>query len=477
MAITNGFLDITDPRNPTRPNRFRDDFLLRGITSGPVTVNLTSPYPPFVDPNRRIDPYLQIINADTGEVVDFDDDGGPGFDYNSRLTFTAQQGVNYVIRATSYGVGDIGRYTLTTNVGSIGLGGTPITGDQTFNGTLVTTDPRNPTRPNRFRDDYFLTGVAAGQTVTIDLTSPYPPFVDPNNRIDPYLQLIDADTGAVIQSDDDGGPGFDYNSQLSFTVAANTDYVIRATSFGWNDIGNYTLSTSTSSFSVNGTLADTDPSNPTRSSRFRDDYFLTGLNPGQSVQLNLNGNFDTFLQLIDADTGQVIRWDDDSGPGLNSQLTFTAQQGVDYIVRTTSFGSGVTGNYSLTSTVGVLYEGLPISPGPNEIIVGTLDNTDLNNDLRNGRFYDGYYLDLDDLVPGTPVQINLDTATVSSNGSFDTYLQLVNGSTGDLIAYNDDGGLGLNSRLTFTPQLGVEYIARVTSYGLGETGDYVLTFG
>jgi len=409
---------------------------------------------------------LQVINADTGEVVRFNDDGGIGL--NSQLTFNAQQGVNYVLRATSFSSGDTGSYTLSTSAGTIGLGGTPITGDQSINGTLVSSDRTNPNRFGSLRDDYFLTGVETGQVVTVDLTSS-----TIGDRIDPYLQVLNADTGAVIAFNDDGGVGL--NSRLSFTVAANTDYVIRATSFGSGDIGPYTLSTSTSSFSVNGTLANTDENNPTRSGRFRDDYYLTGVNAGQQVQLNLDSpsginNFDTFVQLVNADTGAVIASNDDGGPGLNSQLTFTAQEGVEYIARVTSFGSGATGDYSLTSTAGVLYEGLPVSGG--QIIAGTLDSTDLNNDLRNGSFYDGYYLN--DLVPGVAVQINLSSPSGIDN--FDTYLQLVNGSTGDLIAFNDDGGPGLNSQLTFTPQQGVEYIARVTSFGSGATGDYVLSF-
>lgn len=466
MAIANGFLDSTDPLNPTRfNNRFRDDYLLRGITSGSVTVDLTSS-----TSGNRIDPYLQIINADTGEVVAFNDDGGTGL--NSRLTFTAERGVNYALRATSFGFRDTGSYTISTNVGTIGLGGTPITGDQTFSGTLVNTDPDNPNRTGSFRDDYFLTGVETGQLVTVNLTSPTSGAAD--TRIDPFLQVLNADTGAVVAFNDDGGTGL--NSRLSFTVGANTDYVIRATSFSSGDVGAYTLSTSTSSFSLDGTLAETDPSNPTRSGTFRDDYFLTGVNPGQQVQLDLNsptgaGNFDTFIQLVNADTGAVITSNDDGGPGLNSRLNFTAQEGIDYIARVTSFASGATGDYSLTSSVGVLYEGVPLSPGGQ--IVGTLDNTDLNNDLRNGSFYDGYYLE--DLVAGMPVTLNLNSPSFPDPNNFDTYLQVVNGSTGDLIALNDDGGPGLNSQLTFTPQQGVEYIARVTSFASGATGDYTLT--
>ncbi len=346
MAIVNGFLVSNDPLNPTRSGTFSDDYLLTGVSAGQVVqIDLTSP-----SGTNNFDTYLQLVNADTGAVIDFDDDGGLGF--NSQLTFTAQQGVDYIVRATSFGSGATGSYAVTTNLGNV-IPSTPITGDQTFNGTLTNTDLSNPTRRsgNTFRDDYLLTGVAGGQVVQIDLTSP------------------------------------------------------------------------------------------------------SGTN-----------NFDTYLQLVNADTGTVIDFDDDGGLGFNSQLTFTAQQGVDYIVRATSWGSGATGDYSLTSNVGVLYEAAPL--GLNETISGTLDGTDLNNDLRSGRLYDGYFLN--DLVAGREVQIDL------NSGNFDTYVQLVNANTGTVINFDDDGGSGLNSRLTFTPQQGVDYIVRATSWGLNATGNYSL---
>ncbi|HAA28125.1 MAG TPA: peptidase S8 [Cyanobacteria bacterium UBA8553] len=59
--------------------------------------------------------------------------------------------------------------------------------------------------------------------------------------------------------------------------------------------------------------------------------------------------FDSYLQVINANTGEIVAFNDDFG-GLNSQVTFTAQAGVDYIARATSYASGATGAYTLTTT-------------------------------------------------------------------------------------------------------------------------------
>jgi|GEM_PF-1864453 len=215
-------------------------------------------------------------------------------------------------------------------------------------GTLDGTDPDNPNRLGRFRDDYLLRGVSTGQQIQVNLNS---------SEFDTYLQLINADTGQVINFNDDGGPGL--NSQLTFNVEGNVDYIVRATSFWSGATGEYTLTTSAGSTipatpimgdqTVTGILDNSDPNNPTRSGSFSDDYLLRGVAADQQVQVNLNAGFDTYLQLVNADNGQVIYFNDDGGPSLNSQLTFTAENGIDYILRVTSYSLGATGEYTLTT--------------------------------------------------------------------------------------------------------------------------------
>ena len=224
-------------------------------------------------------------------------------------------------------------------------------------GTLDGSDPTNPTRAGTFGDDYFLTDVVAGQQVQVNLNS---------RAFDTYLQVINAETGQVLEFDDNSGQGS--NARVTFTVADGIDYIVRATSSESDVTGNYTLRTSTgvaipgtpisSNETLNGTLSTTDPNNPNRPGKYYDGYLLTGLSVGQTVQVNLDSSaFDTYLQVVNADTGAVLAYDDDSGSGYNSQLNFTVQDGIDYIVRATSYSSGVTGAYTLTTQTLTLPDG------------------------------------------------------------------------------------------------------------------------
>ena len=106
---------------------------------------------------------------------------------------------------------------------------------------------------------------------------------------------------------------------------------------------------------IDGSLSSTDTKNPKRLGSFSDDYTLSGFSNWQQVQVNLDSStFDTYLQLINASTGEEISFDDDSGEVLNSQLSFTKILGVNYILRATSNRSGLTGNYTFkTSSLGI----------------------------------------------------------------------------------------------------------------------------
>ena len=101
-------LDNTDDLNPTRVYRFKDDYLLQYDADTQVTLNLTS---------AEIDPYLQVIDLRTQQVIAADDDGGAGT--NAQLVLDAQAGAQYLVRVTSYNAFEVGAYSLTTDVTSL----------------------------------------------------------------------------------------------------------------------------------------------------------------------------------------------------------------------------------------------------------------------------------------------------------------------------------------------------------------------
>jgi hypothetical protein len=353
-----GSLSNLDVDDLIRSGHYADDYQLNGVTAGQrVQVSLNS---------WDFDAYLEVINASTGDRIDYNDDAGVGTD--SQLNFTAQSGINYLIRVTSYDEGETGSYTLRTNA----VAPPPtITANQNITGSLSTNDAIDPT----YHDDYLLGGVTAGQQIRINLAS---------SSFDTYLQVLDAATGEFIDGNDDANYSTT-DSEVNLLVQSGTNYLIRVASYDSDVTGSYTLSTNTTASvptitgnqSISGTLSTTDATNPT----YHDDYILTGVTAGQQIQVNLNStNFDTYLELVDASTGNIIDNNDDA-IGTNSQLNFTVQSGTNYLIRATSYDSNITGSYTLTTTGGS--DPTPPPPPPNGDWFSQLRDSEIRSTAAN----------------------------------------------------------------------------------------------
>jgi hypothetical protein len=99
-----------------------------------------------------------------------------------------------------------------------------------------------------------------------------------------------------------------------------------------------------------------------------------------------------------------------------------------------------------------------------QTINGSLSSTDDVNPKRSGGFLDQYTLD--GLSDWQQVQVSLDSTAI------DSYLQLINASTGRQIIFDDNSGGNLNSKLSFTKIPGVNYILWATSANSEQTGNY-----
>lgn len=121
--------------------------------------------------------------------------------------------------------------------------------------------------------------------------------------------------------------------------------------------------TSSANDSINGRLDVFDFINPTRNyATYMDEYTFVS-STHDNIQINLDSSeFDAYLQLLDANTGELIAFDDDGGSGTNAQLNFTAQAGGQYLVRATSYGVFEVGNYSLTAQSGTDGSAPPNAP-------------------------------------------------------------------------------------------------------------------
>ncbi len=91
--------------------------------------------------------------------------------------------------------------------------------------------------------------------------------------------------------------------------------------------------------------------------------------------------------------------------------------------------------------------------------------TDADPTLENGAGYDEHAIEL---TAGWTITVDLVAA------GYDAYLYL-HGEGGQLLAENDDGGEGLNSRLVHRVDVPGRYLLRASTYSAGARGTYRLT--
>ncbi|NEO29212.1 MAG: S8 family serine peptidase [Symploca sp. SIO3C6] len=200
-------------------------------------------------------------------------------------------------------------------------------------------------------------------------------------------------------------------------------------------------------------------------SSWLDEYQLNNILPSEQVR---------WRGVVTSDTGKLLTLDSDGVISSKSQVSFDSEPDQNYIFNTLDYLFNTTNenfnsSYKLITNTEASIESIPVNLNRDNFteITGSLVNSDPINPLLLGSFYDDY--DLNNLAAGDLVEVNLKSST------FDTYLQLLNADTGELINFDDDGGRILNSRLTFRVQAGTNYTLRATSFEPNATGAYSLT--
>lgn len=336
-----------------------------------------------------------------------------------------------------------------------------VSGNGTISGNLNPGDRANLDRKGSYSEEYLLSGLDPGQQVQLNLTAAY----------DTHLQLVDLVTGDVIVENDNIS-ATNANSGINFTVEPGIQYMVRVSSDNASAVGAFTLSGQASStivgtLAANGgnlseTLTNTDLPDPDELGAFKRDYRLdlTGVNPGQELKIALNSsNFDTYLELINADTKEFIDSNDDiDDETTDSELNFVVESGINYAVRVTSYDEQQTGSFSLTST---LEAGDDSQIDRDEIITGTFtpDGDPNQTDIHA----------LKDVNPGEQIRINVESET------FDNSVQLL--ANGIPISSNDDANGETDSELTFTAQANTIYQIQVNRSDKDRAGDghYTMT--
>ena len=326
---------------------FDSDWFRVNLTAGQTyTFELTR-----TGDNGLIYPYLNLYDG-SGEFITFNDDSGG--DLNSRLTFTAPTSGVFFLGAEDFSVGT-GAYTISASTASDAddfTDNTSTTGSVSINGAATSGEIEVD-----FDSDWFRVDLIGGQTYTFNLIR-----TDSNGLSDPFLLLFDG-SGAFIDFDDDSGG--DLNSRLTFTAPNSVAFFLAVEDFSVGT-GAYTISAITATgpddfrgnvltmgfIAVDGAVAIGEIE-----TTFDNDWFRVDLIAGQTYTFNLgradsNGLSDQFLSLFDS-TGAFIDFDDDSGGGLNSQLTFTAPNSATFFLGAEDFSVG-TGAYIVSASLGLM---------------------------------------------------------------------------------------------------------------------------
>ena len=427
-----------------------------------------------IDLTSSQDTVLYLLNGanSRGTIVTSDDDGGSG--NNSRITTVLEAGT-YTVEATTHNSRVTGDFRLSIDasaaprncfqhLGGLPDGRTDLSGS--WNSACASTH-----RNGRYGRFYAFT-LSERTEVQIDLTSSQ----------DTVLYLLNGanSRGTIVTSDDDGGSG--NNSRITTVLEAGT-YTVEATTYNSRVTGDFRLSIDASAAPRNcfqhlGGLPDgrTDLSgswnsacaSTHRNGRYGRFYAFT-LSERTEVQIDLTSSQDTVLYLLNGagSTGTVVDVNDDVSRGNTDSRITTVLEAGTYTVEATTIQAGVTGNFTLTITpiavTSRCYQDLGTLPQsahlPGEW-TGACASVQRNGSY--GRFYTF------ELTQRGEVQIDL-----SSTRNAYLYLLSGAGAGGPLVASDNDGGSGNNSRITAVLETGT-YTVEATTFNPGAIGTFDL---
>jgi subtilisin family serine protease len=332
-------------------------------------------------------------------------------------------------------------------VGAIG-----INAGQTVSGELETVG----------EPDFFAVNLSGGNIYEIALTG--------DTLDDPYLRVFNPD-GSLLGEDDDGNDGL--NSVLNLNIQRTGRYYVSADSSLGSETGTYSLEISA------GTAA---PAGGVRSfSVASNDKVVAGeiafggelnrhtieLNTGRLYTFSLRGADsgvgtlpDPYLELFQNDS--LIVFSDDGGVGLDSRINFIPSTSGSYTLVASGYSLTESGSYTLQIGSQV-YSGPPEIPGNKSTqaslaVAGSVSgNVDYQGDEDWFRV---------DLQAGNQYSFSL-------SGLPDSLLKLFD-SSGDFVAFDDDGGGGTDSLLRFAPTSNGTYYIAASVYGNLDTGSYSL---
>ena len=316
--------------------------------------------------------------------------------------------------------------------------------------------------------DWFAVTLEAGRIYRIDLEGSR---TGGGTLSDPYLYGIYNANGHRLNgtTDDDEGAGF--NSRLYFTTEEAGTYYVAAGAYGTRS-GTYTLTVTDATDSVpddfatgtgtSGAVAVDGSARGEINYAYDRDWFAVTLDAGKSYEIDLKGSrtgdgtlYDPYLYGVHDANGDLLAGTTDNhrGEGLNSQVTFTAEEAGVYYVAAGAYGRG-KGTYTLSVTEIVDDFGTGTGTSGAVAVGGSA-----RGELEIGDDRDWFAVTLE---AGGTYRIDLEGSQARAGTLYNPYLYGVHDADGVLFAgtTNDDGGERNSSRVYFeAADAGTYYVA------------------
>ena len=177
----------------------------------------------IMETTGSIDTYMDFYSADNQQSLESNDDGGSGS--NARIRYNVTAGRRYIAKVRGYGssTGSYGFRAYFTARVSSNCWDNPLPCEIGINDGAALI---NRSFQNEDDEDFFLLVPERDGRLVAETTG----------NIDTYMRLYNADTREELDSNDDGGLG--YNARIAYNVQAGRRYMAKVTGYS-GETGEY----------------------------------------------------------------------------------------------------------------------------------------------------------------------------------------------------------------------------------------------